>query len=177
MTNETRLQEVLSAGPDLRTVKEWQMINNSMLGDGLPGITTKVEIGGHDLYLKTVWFRGRVVRIDITLSRGTVAGEDVPKSGHAVSLEATRFDLARSWLENECRMASNLLQTGSAGIGTIIEEWTMVSGFPSGHCPQLPPMGPDGPEEGATFQCGPLHAIAMILRKRLPDWAEQMKGI
>lgn len=172
---DVSFQDIVSSGPNLRSEKEWKIINNEMLTDCLPGITAKIEIGGHDLYLKTTWFDGRIVRIDITVSRGRGVYDNLPMSGHSVTLETTRYDLARSWLENECRMASNLLQTGKAGIGTVIEEWTMVEGFPSGHCPQLPAKNVETGDSGPTYQCGPLHAVAMVLRRRLPEWTALMR--
>jgi|GEM_PF-3141510 len=175
MNQENKLQELLADGPSLSENKEWREIDAAMRGVGLSGISAKIEIGQHDLYLKTAWFKGRIVRIDITLSHGRGIVEDLPKSEHMVNLETTRFDLARSWVENECRMASNLLQTGKAGIGTIIDEWIMVEGYPSGYCPQICGVNPETGESGPTFQRGPLHASAMILRRNLVRWSEEMK--
>jgi hypothetical protein len=175
--NETKLNELLASGPSLSREKNWREIDAALRGDGLPGITAKMEIGGHDLYLETAWYKGRIVRIDITLSRGKDITDDLPKSEQMVSMEITRFDLARSWVENECRMASNLLQTGKAGIDTILSEWSGVSGYPSGFCPQIKGVNPETGEVGPTFQRGPLHAAAMLLRARLVEWTEIMKDI
>jgi len=177
MTPEQKFDELLSSGPDLTRNKEWREIDAKMRKGGLPGISAKIEIGQHDLYLKTAWHGGRIVRIDITLSRGRGIADDLPKSEHQVNLETTRFDLARSWVENECRMASNLLQTGKAGIGTVIDEWTMVEGYPSGYCPQIPGVNPETGMTGPTFQRGPLHASAMLLRRNLVRWTESMKEL
>ena len=169
-------EELLSKGPNLGSCPEWLAINAEMGVSGLPGITTKIEIGQHDIYLKTAWYNGRVVRIDITLSRGRGIDEG-PKSEDQVKMETTRFDLARSWVENECRMASNLLQTGYAGIGTIVEEWKGVEGYPSGFCPQLLGVNPETGETGPTFQKGPLHAAAMVIEERLVKWSKLMEAL
>jgi len=168
--------DIVGAGPDLSKLKSWREIDAKLRGDGLPGLNAKIEIGQHDLYLKTAWFDGRIVRIDITLSRGRGVDDDLPKSEKMISLETTRFDLARSWVENECRMASHLLQTGCAGIGTIVSEWSGVEGYPSGYCPQIRGVNPETGVSGPTYQRGPLHAAAMLLRNRLSDWTALMDG-
>ena len=142
--------------------------------DGLPGIVAKMEIGTYDLYLKTIWYEGSVIGIDVTLSRGHQKS-DRNDSVHEVSLEISRYDLARSWIESECRMASKLLQTGVVEIDVVIDEWLGVEGFPSGYCPQIPASYSDDENIGMTFQRGPLHAVAMLLKNRLPDWTRIMK--
>jgi len=172
-----KFDDLISSGPNLMLEQNWREIDAALRGDGLNGLTAKMEIGQHDLYVKTAWYKGRIVRIDITLSRGREATDDLPKSEQMVSLEITRFDLARSWVENECRMASNLLQTGKAGIGTIISEWTGVSGYPSGFCPQIKGVNPETGDVGPTFQQGPLHAAANLLRARLVDWTAIMEKV
>lgn len=171
MTDEDRLDELLS-GPDLYQSREWLEIDRVFLTSEYPGIIAKMEVGSHDLYLKTAWKDGRIIRIDITLSRGKDNYNGLPVSARQVGVEASRFDLARSWIESECRMASNLLQTGKAGIGTIIKEWLGVAGFPCGYCPQLPGIDPETGESGPTYQIGPLHAAAMLIKSRLVDWTE-----
>ena len=170
--------ELISAGPNLKLLPRWRQIDAALSSiDGLPGITAKIEIGQHDLYLKTAWFEGKIVRLDITLSRGRGVDDGLPLSERQVNLETTRFDLARSWVENECRMASNLLQTGEAGIGTITEEWIGVEGYPSGHCKQLPGVNPETGESGPTFQRGPLTAAGMLIQRRLVEWTKYIKSI
>jgi len=176
MSELSKFEQLLEKGPNLEACPEWAAINDKLSHRGLPGIVSKVEIGQHDIYLKTAWYEGRVVRIDITLSRGRGI-DDGPQSIDQVKMESTRFDLARSWVENECRMASNLLQTGYAGIGTIVEEWRGVEGYPSGFCKQLPGVNPDTGENGPTFQKGPLHAAAMIIIDRLVSWSELMEAL
>jgi len=172
--SEEKYKELIESGPSLRSSQEWKKINAG-LRDGLHGVNAKMEIGHHDLYIKTDWYDGRIVRIDVTLSRGKDTTDDLPKSEHTMSLETTRFDLARSWIENECRMASDLLQTGEAGIGDVIDEWVAVEGYPSGYCKQLPGVNLETGEVGPTFQRGPLHAVAMLIKRRLVAWSEFVK--
>lgn len=144
---------------------------------GTHGITAKLEIGQHDLYLKTAWHKGKIIRVDITLSRGRDVNDDLPKSAQQVSLETTRFDLARSWVEDSCRMASTLLQTGEVDIRHIIDEWIGIEGYPQGYCPQLPGVNPQTGEEGPTHQKGPLHAAAMLLMKRHDAWKARIEAL
>ena len=174
--SEKLLEKLLGEGPSLTGCPEWKAINEEMGLDGLPGITSKVEIGQHDIYLKTAWYNGRIVRIDITLSRGRGIDGGM-KTEDQVKMETTRFDLARSWVENECRMASNLLQTGYAGVGTILEEWMGVEGYPSGYCPQLPGLNPETGDSGPTFQKGPLHAAAMVIKDRMVHWHSLVQAL
>jgi hypothetical protein len=178
VSEESKLKELLEGGPQLTSLKEWREIDNVFRSvQSLPSITAKLEIGQHDLYLKTAWYRGRIVRIDITLSRGHDAHDDLPKTGQQASLETTRYDLARSWVEDSCRLASNLLQTGQVGIATIIENWIGMEGYPVGYCKQLPGVNPDTGEVGPSFQKGPLHAAAALILRRLVEWTERMEGV
>jgi len=120
---------------------------NSRMGmEGLHGMTSKLTVGLCDVYLKTAWVEGKIVRIDITLSRGQ---GDIDQSA---------YYLARAWVEDSCRMASKLLERG-APIEEICSMWVGVEGFPNGFCPQL---------EG--IMKGPLHAVAMHIRKRHDVW-------
>ena len=77
--------------------KQWLQVDEALRHDGLQGITAKVTMGDHELYIKTAWFAGRIVHIDITISRGQ--RDDGPISVGLASAEATKYDLARSWVE------------------------------------------------------------------------------
>lgn len=127
--------------------------------DGLFSLTSKLDIGTSSIYIKTAWMENRVVHLDITLSRGGAFHDDVI-SGDVdfAALEATNYDLARSWVEDSCRMASSLLESGS-DIGSITSGWKGVKGFPHGLCPQLRMIVP-----------GPLHAAAVLIDLRLESW-------
>lgn len=161
--SEDRLGFILSGGPNLKESPHWRRVDSRLALDGLPGITAKMVIGGNDLYVKTMWFERRIVRIDITLSSGN--GGMSPDSNDE-NLDQTRFDLSKAWLEDSCRLASKLLQTGNVSIGTIIESWVGVEGYPQGYCPQL-----------NGIQKGPLHAAAMLIKNRLCDWYDFMDRI
>lgn len=162
---------------NLQANRNWREIDAALSDiEGLPGVTSKVEIGDHDLYIKMSWFKGKVVHIDITLSHSR-GDEGLPVSERQATLETTRYDLARSWVENSCRMASSMLQTGEVEIEDIIEEWKGVSGYPQGYCRQLPGTNPETGEKGPTFQCGPLHAAAMMIKTRLGYWTEFIEAL
>jgi hypothetical protein len=175
MTPEEKLKEILDSGPFLSELKEWREVESILMIGELPGIISKMEIDQYDLYIKTAWLKGNVARIDITLSRGHDSSDELPRSEQQASLEATRFDLARSWIEGECRMASHLLQTGNVGMGVILEEWIGAEGYPSGLCPQIVGVNPQTGERGPTFVKGPLHAAGMLIRRRLVQWTEMMR--
>lgn len=113
---------------------------------GLPCITSKLQIGACDVYLKTTWSYGKIFRIDITISRGQ--GD----------IDNTAYYLARAWVEDSCRMASELLDMG-APIEKVIRMWKGVEGFPSGACPQV-----------QQLVNGPLHAVAVHIEQRQSAW-------
>jgi len=166
------VESIIAGEPSISGSVGWQEADRALRSPGgLPGFITKMVIGVHDLYLKTDWKDGRIVRIDITLSRGHDTCDDLPKSERQVNLETTRFDLARSWVESECKMASDMLQSGFGGIGDVINAWVGVEGYPSGFCPQVV----DPVSGGPTYQKSPLHAAAMLILARLPEWAYEMK--
>lgn len=134
----------------------------------LRGITHKIEIGTSSIYVKTAWFDGKLVNIDITLSSGGKdLTDDLPKSSHQVNLEMTIYDVARCWLEDSGRLASELLRVG-VSVDSIIEKWRGTNGFPSGACPVLKEMG------GELVYKGPLSAVATLLEKKMPEWSEMM---
>jgi hypothetical protein len=158
--------------------RKWQEIDVAAYHDELPGITAKVNIGDYDLYIKTGWYwmRGdsgkskrevRLVHIDATLSRGR-GGNDLPLSPKQNSAEATRYDLARSWLEDACHMASTMLQMGEYTVEDLVSEWAGRRGYPAGYCKAFP-------EE--VNQVSPLHLIANVLRQRHDRWKAYAEAV
>ena len=73
-------------------------------------------------------------------------------------LESDNYDLARSWVEDSCRLASSLLESG-VDITAIIDNWKGVKGFPHGACSQL-----------ERIVCGPLHATALLIERNMEAW-------
>jgi hypothetical protein len=124
------------------------------------GFTSKLTIGTHDVYLKTGWHGGRMVHIDMTISRSS--GPDAPDSANE-KLEQDKFFLARAWVEDSCRMASKLFDRG-ADADEIVSMWMGVEGYPSGYCPQI----------GGLVR-GPLHAAAAHIKKNHERWQAAMK--
>lgn len=116
----------------------------------LPSITSKLTIGNSDVYLKLAWMDGNVVNIDINLSTNDKEVND------------SSYHLARSWVEDSCRMASMLLQRG-VEIGEITKMWRGVEGFPNGFCPQI----------GGIMR-GPLHAVAIRIDDRIEHWTDMI---
>jgi hypothetical protein len=141
-----------------------QRVDAGLMHGGLPGFTNKLDIGSDSIYVQASWLDGKIVHLDVTLSRGSgTVYDDLPQSGVQAQLELKNYDLARSWVEESCRMASQLLEL-EGGVDTIIESWRGIRGFPSGVCPQLECIVP-----------GPLHAVALLIEKKLPDWEALLK--
>jgi len=136
--------------------------------DGLPGVTSKLDIGNTSIYVHVAWMNGKIVHIDITLSRGgNTPFDSLPKTEIQAALEDENYAMARAWVEHACRMASSLLAIGE-DIGSILSGWRGVKGYPRGLCPQLV----DIPDVESIVP-GPLHAVAVLIENRLPDWEEQ----
>lgn len=126
---------------------------------GLDSLTSKLDIGSDSIYVTTAWMKGNIVHLDITLSRGSYSPlDDLPTSEAVATLESAKYDLARSWVEDSCRMASRMLESG-VDIDEIVANWKGVKGAPDGVCPQLESIVP-----------GPLHAAAALIERRKDAW-------
>ena len=159
-------------GPGLHDNKQWGEIEKALAEGSLPGITSKLEIGNHDVYLKTSWWKGSIVRIDLTLS-GCPGGSRT-STPLETTLETANIDLARSSCETICKQASEMLQSGVVGIGHIIDDWAGRQTYPGGDCPQIPGVDSDGNPVPATYQRGPIDAAAKYMRLRIDDWSKLM---
>ncbi len=159
-------------GPGLHAGDRWLGIEKALHEESLPGITAKLEIGDHDVYLKTAWRNGSIVRIDLTLSG--CSNENGASTPLEVSLETAKMDLARSSCETICKQASEMLQSGVVGIGHVIDDWAGRQTYPDGYCPQIPGIGPDGKPSDRTYQRGPLDAAAKYMRLRIDEWSKLM---
>lgn len=140
----------------------WRKLNRMLEEDVLPGLIVKFQIGAHDLYLKTVWHQGEIVRIDLTLS-GRDEDESLLKTGREVSAEADRYDLARSSIEALCAMASDMLMTGVVDIDYVIGDWAGREMYPDGVCPQI-----------EAIVKGPIDGAAKLMRARFGAWRKHM---
>jgi len=141
--------------------------------EGLPGITAKLELGNHDLYVKTAWYRGRIARIDVTISSRKESMDDLPRSLGMASAQATRDDLAKRSMESVCKLASELLQAG-VGIGYIIRDWQDREGWPYGRCKQIGSIDPTTGMRQSIKVKGPQDAVAKLLTKELLNWSYRM---
>ena len=168
-----RLKKLLDDGPSLSGNSDWNDAEKILCRDGLHGFSNKLNIGEHDIYLKTAWRDGQIVRIDITLSRGHK--ENSAQTARETNLEVTRFDSAKAALESICVHASEMLQSNQVGIGHIINDWIGREMYPSGLCPQLSEIDPETGHAGASFVKGPTDAAARLIRRRLVEWTEIMQ--
>lgn len=170
-------RHVTDDDPKLSDNEMWKAIEARLRSnDGLPGFTYKMEIGDYDIYVKTAWYKAKIVRIDVTLSQKGHKGKRRAASPSEESLEATRFDLAKASLETICQQASDMLQSGQVGIGHIVDEWMGSEMYPMGWCPQLPMANAEG-EVGPSVVKGPIDAVAKLIKRRLPVWTQRMKMI
>jgi len=172
---EDRYDAIVSEEPRVFTNRMWREVESLFHGEGLCGKTVKIEISGHDLYVKTSWFRGRMVRIDVTLSRGPSPADDLPRSQAMESMEASRYDLARMWIESECILATDLLSSGAVGPGHLVERWMGRRGYPSGYCPQLSFRNAETGVEQPMPVSSPVDAVARLIRARLVEWTDEMR--
>ncbi len=168
-------KDIVDAEPQLHNNQLWREVDSIFRVEGLPGYTYKMELGAHDLYVKMSWYKGKIVRIDVTLSRKGHAGDGLPKTAKEATLEATRFDLAKASLEEICIQASDLLQGGQVGIGHIVQDWRGREMYPSGWCPQLPEANAQG-DIGPSRVMGPTDAVAKLIQRNLVRWTEEMEG-
>ena len=81
----------------------------------------------------------------------------------------TIHDIARCWVEDSCRLASELLRQG-VPLSFIIDKWKGTHGFPSGVCPALQQLG------GELFYKGPLSAVATLVEKKILEWTRFMEN-
>lgn len=169
-----RYDVLVSGEPGVVSNRMWSEVESFFGDEGLPGKTVKIEISGHDLYVKTSWFKGRMVRIDVTLSRGPSPADDLPRSQAMESMADSRYDLARMWIESECILATDLLSSGAVGPGHLVERWTGRRGYPSGYCPQLSFENPETGVEQPMPVSSPVDAVAKLIRARLVEWTDEM---
>ena len=170
---EEKIKDVFEDGPGISKNEMWGKAEKRFSNGGLPGITCKMEIGNHDVYLKTSWLEGRIVRIDITLSRGD---RYQPVTEKEISLSSSIFDNARYDIETICKHASELLQSGAVGIKHVVDDWMGRRGYPNGYCPQIPAIGESG-EKGPTYQKGPMDAAAKLILMRANDWKKMIMSM
>lgn len=139
--------------------------------DGAPGLTVKIDIGEHDVYVKLVWFDGEIVRIDATVSAGGAQSDE-----QLQPLEASRYDIVRMWIESECQLASDLLASGAVSIEYLIEWWKGRRGWPSGYSRKLEFVNPGGMLQ--PMPCaGPFDAIAKLIEQRIDRWRMELTNV
>lgn len=130
----------------------------------LKGFVNKLEIGDNSIYVKIAWYSGRIVWIDITIAdedqRRCIKKEETIDGNN---LNIRVYEVARCGIENSCKLASKLLQSGT-DIGYILEQWRGTYGFPRGICPQLEMVDANGP----------LNAAAVLIQKNIERWRKNI---
>lgn len=171
-------EELLSVGGSLSMNPRWRRIQRELETSVLPGKTVKLEVGGADLYVKTGWFGGTIVYIEVTFSRSHDEDGTQDDNGQhdderkrlerkrRERLETTRANLARAAIADACGRATELLQTGQVSLGHVLAGWSSDHhgyGYPEGICPQL----------RCTVN-GPMQAVARLIRERILEWGLQL---
>lgn len=103
---------------------------------GLPGLNVKLEIGPGDCYLTTAVMAGRLVHVNLTVSR-VGGGESFLGTHQLAVLEASKLDVTKALVEVVCREANQLLQRGAWGVENLIASWRGTRFDPNGMCPQV----------------------------------------
>lgn len=136
---------------------------------GISGMTVKIDIGDHDMYVKLGWLDGRIVRIDATVSSlsSTISDSEMD------SLEASRYDIVRMWIESECQLASDLLASGVVEVEYLIGWWKARRGYPSGYSYKLKFENDSGSIQPMPV-AGPFDAIAKLFEQRIESWRSTM---
>lgn len=149
------------------------ILAEARLGSGIPTITRRLTVGGHDLYAKFGFDAGRPVFVDVTLGRSATdaarhdnCGVECGHRGCMANELATRVvDGVRAQLEVICRQASALLQANVWTLDDLVDAWIGTQFEPSGVCP-----------EAETIAHSPLDAIAKIARRDGARWQQEMGG-
>ena len=103
---------------------------------GLPGTNVKLEIGAGDCYLTMAIMGGRLVHVNLTVSR--VGGpENVMGTPQVAVLEASKLDVTKALVEIVCREANQLLQRGAWDAASLVAAWRGTRFDPEGMCPQV----------------------------------------
>jgi len=136
--------------------------------DGVVGKTVKIDIGSHDMYVKTGWFEGRLIRIDATVTPGP--SEPV---NELQPLEASRYDIVRMWIESECQLASDLLATGEVEVEYLIEWWKGRRGYPKGYSQKMSFENDAGIVQPMPV-AGPFDAMSKLFEARIGEWRNEM---
>jgi hypothetical protein len=107
-----------------------------LASEGLPGWNVKLEIGSGDCYLTAAIMGGRLVHVNLTVSR--VGGPELIMRTHQVAvLEASKLDVTKALVEIACRTVNQLLQRGAWDVEDLIAAWRGTRFDPEGVCPQV----------------------------------------
>ena len=104
---------------------------------GLLGKNIKLEIGTGDCYLTAAVMDGRLVYVNLTVSRIGGDASDMLLSHQTAVLEASKLDVTKALVERVCRDASELLQRGEWGAMDLIMAWRGTRFDPEGYCRQV----------------------------------------
>lgn len=157
-------------------MKYWQRIEDRVNRHGLQSLIVKLVIDDgakeHDLYVKTGWWHGRPVWVDVTVARhsGDMGDTlDVPMAvlPAVADLKRRLIDNTRSLMEIACRQASLLLSSRRCTLGEVADLWRVTEGEPKGRCPQLA-------DEMGDRVHGPLDAVAKLFKAKAENWERQM---
>jgi hypothetical protein len=154
-----------------------QRIDDALNRDGVKAITSKLVIHDgerpHDLYIKTGWWRGRPVWVDVTISQSSNEGMtdslDLPMAALPLVVHLRRriTENTRALVEIVCREATLLMSSRRCTLGELADLWRATEAEPRGRCQQVV-------DECGDRVHGPLDAAAKLFKLKAAEWEEKM---
>ncbi|MEN6368293.1 MAG: hypothetical protein ABFD77_01170 [Thermotogota bacterium] len=155
-----------------------QRVEAAIERDGVQTITHKLVIQGehqHDIYVKTGWWRGRPVWVDLTISAGKDGenGKDkIPRSLAPLVVDLRRrvIESSRCLSEIVCREATLLLSSRRCSLDELADLWRATEGEPRGRCEQVT-------DELGDRVHGPFDAAAKLFKLKGKEWEQKMAHV
>lgn len=154
-----------------------QRIDTALHKDGVQSICNKLVIhdgeGPHDLYVKTGWWRGRPIWVDVTISQSSSEGVtdslDVPMTALPLVVHLRRriTENTRALVEIICRQATLMLSTHRTSLGELADLWRATEAEPKGRCAQVI-------DDCGDRVHGPLDAAAKLFKLKAGEWEAKM---
>ena len=136
-------------------------MERALFEEEIPCWTSKVTIGGAEIYVKLGFWDTELCFIDLVFDRSPKNGTDT-RSLHAKT-KARSYDSESSQLETICHQANVLLQSGVWKVDDLINEWIATRFEPAGVSPSVGEVS------------SPLDAVAKLLKSKRDSWTRELK--
>jgi hypothetical protein len=154
-----------------------QRIEAALGKEGVEAITSKLVIHDgerpHDIYVKTGWWRGYPIWVDVTISRSSNEGMtdslDLPIAALplVVNLRRRITENTRALVEIVCREATLLLSSRRCSLEELADMWRATEAEPKGKCGQVV-------DDCGDRVHGPLDAAAKLFKLKAAEWEKKM---